>query len=289
MKNISFLLVITVLAFFSCKEISPEIPKLCPGGTNPPEPMDTVFRKVLMEEFTGVGCQNCPAGSAQIENLLLSFPNNLVAVSIHAGNFARERSWHPEQRFDFRTADGDNLISNVFGGEPFAYPSASINRELTNTNTFFRGADDWAPIIAEEIQELAVAAINVTKDFSQTTRELTIDLEILPLAVVPDDVRVTVMITESGIIDYQKDLNAPGDGWIEDYKHKHALRDIVTAFDGDIISPTGLTPSVPEELSFSVILPNEWDVNNCEIIAFIHRNTADSKEVLQAEAAKILD
>lgn len=289
MKNISFLLVISALAFSSCNEIMPTIPPLSDGTTDPVAPTDTVFRKVLLEEFTGVSCQNCPAGSAEIENLLIAFPNNLVAVSIHAGFFAREDKWHPDQQYDFRTADGDALVGSIFGGEPFSYPSASVNRELSATNSFFLDRVEWAGKISERITAPAAADINVTKDFNQTTRELTIDLEIIPLEVVDADARVTVMITENGITDYQKDVNAPGDGWIADYKHKHVLRDIVTAFDGDIISPTGLTPSVTEELSFNVTIPNEWDVNNCDIIAFIHKNSGGSKEVLQAEEAHILD
>ncbi len=288
MKNISFLLVISALALFSCNEIMPTIPPLSDGSTEP-VPIDTVFRKVLLEEFTGVGCVQCPGGSATIENLLLSFPNNLVAISIHTGNFARERNWHPDQKYDFRTTDGDNLTSSIFGGEPFAYPSASVNREKTNTNTFFRVENEWAVVVEDEIKTPAAAAINITHSFDETSRELGIDLEIIPLEIVPADVRVTVIITENNIIDYQKDVNAPGDGWVQDYKHKHVLRDIVTAFDGDIISPNGLTPSTTEELSFSATIPNEWDANNCDIIAFIHRNTADSREVLQAEEAHILD
>ncbi len=45
-------------------------------------------RVVLLEEFTGKGCTNCPKGSRELENLLTQFPNNLVAVSLHAGFFA---------------------------------------------------------------------------------------------------------------------------------------------------------------------------------------------------------
>ncbi len=45
-------------------------------------------RVVLIEEFTGKGCTNCPKGSRELENLLTQFPNNLVAISLHAGFFA---------------------------------------------------------------------------------------------------------------------------------------------------------------------------------------------------------
>ncbi|MEZ4950364.1 MAG: hypothetical protein R2784_13400 [Saprospiraceae bacterium] len=76
----SFGLLATLLILASCQENMPEIPDLTNISSN---------RKVIIEEFTGAGCVNCPAGSAEIEVYWHSFPNNLIAVSIHTGTFAR--------------------------------------------------------------------------------------------------------------------------------------------------------------------------------------------------------
>src|ERR1700741_1300369 len=90
----------------------------------PPELGD---RKVLIEEFTGVRCVNCPDGSAEIENLLSLYGGNLVAVSIHSGFFSDP---YPDNLYDFRTPEGDQLLNYL--GQPLGYPTAVIDRKLFN-------------------------------------------------------------------------------------------------------------------------------------------------------------
>ncbi len=271
MKNILFAFV--VLAFISsgCNEIMPTIPE--PGSI-------TSDRVILVEEFTGVGCQNCPGGSAELENLLSIYPDNLIAVTIHAGFFASEVQWHPDQKFDFRTAVGNSLVDDYFGGAPFAYPSATVNREKTQTGSFFIPLTQWPASISAELEEGSNVDLKMERTYDATTRTLEVEVDIL--AKLPEDARISVIITESGIIDYQKDLNAPGDGWIENYVHKHILRDMITPFDGEVISPTGIDLTQSVKKSFSTVLSSEFVAENCEVIVFVHRNTSDSKEVLQA-------
>ena len=57
-----------------------------------------VNRVVLIEDFTGQNCINCPAAHEVIEPLQMQYPDNVVAVSIHAGAFGI-----PVDRTDFTT------------------------------------------------------------------------------------------------------------------------------------------------------------------------------------------
>ena len=72
------ILLFTIVFLVSCEEQKKVIEPFVPSGN----------RVVLIEEFTGKGCTQCPKGSRELENLLTLFPDNLVAVSIHAGPFA---------------------------------------------------------------------------------------------------------------------------------------------------------------------------------------------------------
>jgi hypothetical protein len=65
-----------VLSLYACEENRRVIVPFVPEGD----------KVVLLEEFTGKGCTNCPKGSREIENLLTIFPDNLIAVSIHASH-----------------------------------------------------------------------------------------------------------------------------------------------------------------------------------------------------------
>ena len=280
MKNILFAIVVLAFISFGCNEIMPTIPE--PGSI-------TSDRVILVEEFTGVGCQNCPGGSAELENLLSIYPDNLIAITIHAGFFSTEVQWHPDQKIDFRTADGNNLVDDYFGGAPFAYPSATVNREKTGTGSFFIPLTQWPASIASELEEGSTVDLKMERTYDPASRTLDVEVDVLALAALSEDTRISVIITESGIIDYQKDLNAPGDGWIQDYVHKHVLRDMITPFDGEVISSTGIALTESLTKSFSTVLPDNFVAENCEVIAFVHKNTSDSKEVLQAVEMHVVE
>lgn len=125
-----FILSFFLLSFLlsACEEIPPTLNPVDPnpggGGAMP--------RKVLIEEFSGVKCVNCPAGSEAIENLIKIYGDQLIAISIHAGFFAPP---YAESKYDFRSADGTNLLSYL--GEPLGYPTAVVNRKNSPTNLIF--------------------------------------------------------------------------------------------------------------------------------------------------------
>ena len=99
------------LSISACTEIAPVVPAL--GD-----------RKVLVEEFTGVRCVNCPAGASELDNLRGIYGDRLVVVSVHAGEFSPPFS---DSRFDFRTPEGEALEKRL--GAPLGYPTAVINRK----------------------------------------------------------------------------------------------------------------------------------------------------------------
>ena len=123
------LLICCAFALFSlgCDEISPKINPIVDQGDCPLVDESVVSgqeRQVLIEEFTGVRCVNCPAGSQAIEDLLAIPGERLVAISIHAsGPFSPP---YPESLYDFQTPDGENLLN--FLGIPLGFPTAVVNR-----------------------------------------------------------------------------------------------------------------------------------------------------------------
>lgn len=263
-----------VLFFFSsCDEIEPTIPELKKGD-----------RKVLIEEFTGVRCVGCPAGSVVLEDLLSQFSDNLVAVSIHnSNNFTVP---YPDSKYDFRTQKGDDLTAYL--GPPFSYPSAIINRRLFTGKTRLQvGRDEWSGLILEEIGKSPRLALTITKDYDPNSRALQLTATIIPNEQIDEDVAISVMMTESNIVDLQI---TPASGTPNpDYVHKHVLRQMLSQFDGDEISET-LISGLAVEKQYSFTLPAEWVASNCSIVAFVHyANNPDDKSVLQASEAHVED
>ena len=89
MQRIHFLWLLLLCSTLACEEISPLITPS--SGESPPTdtPVAEQQRQVLIEEFSGVQCVNCPAGSEAIEDLINIHGSQLVTVSIHFGFFSK--------------------------------------------------------------------------------------------------------------------------------------------------------------------------------------------------------
>jgi len=196
MKNLFALFLIAFA--FSCTEIPP----IVDVGPPPPPPPGKQQRVVIVEEFTGVRCIGCPAGSALLQSIIDQDKEHVVGVALHASNFSVP---YPESAYDFVTQKGNDILA--FLGDPIANPSAVVNRSL------FEGAAsgayqmlpaNWAGAV--DLAKAVVPDINVdlTTSFDDATRQL--DIEVVMTAtedLSAKDLAYTVMITESGIVDWQ--------------------------------------------------------------------------------------
>ncbi len=269
-------LVCCVLA--SCSEIPPVIPES--NETTPSDDLTNQQRQVLIEEFTGVRCVNCPAGSAFIQDLLSLHGERLVAVSIHAGEFS-----HPynDSQYNFQTPQGDQILNYV--GQPFGYPSAVINRKLFNGEAILQlGKGSWAGYIEQEKAHPPVVKIGITPSWQANARTLTANITVLVEETVSDeDIRLTVLLTEDGIVDVQ--LTPKGKD--PDYVHRHVFRTTLTPALGESLGNV-LVVGSDLNRSYTYQLPNGWNEANCYLVAFVHRAGA-SKEVLQAHEVALIE
>lgn len=279
-KNLLYFCTLLFL-FASCEEVPIQINPIM----GPMEPMDTIDigdqdRQVLIEEFTGVRCVQCPAGSVEIEDLLTIHGVQLIAVSIHAGEFSPP---HPDSDIDFTTTEGDQIINYL--GNPIGYPSAVVNRKLFDGEFDLQlGKSLWAGYIGSEKLLPPKVRIGLLSEYNNDDRSL--DLEVLILVdemVDETDVRLSVMITESGLVDRQ---TTPG-GEDYEYVHKHALRGMMSTWDGNPLNGPLVTGEQIEE-TLSMTIPNDWDPANCSVIAFVHL-AGENKEVLQAVEVKMTE
>ncbi len=269
-----------LLTFLSCEEIPPVVTGSM-GPVGPPPDVEQQERQVLIEEFTGVRCVNCPAGSAAIEDLRGLHGHRLVAVSLHAGEFAPPYS---ASAFDFRTSEGEQILSYL--GEPFGYPTAAVNRRLfENEFDLQLGQAQWAGFIAEELAVAPKVKIDIEPAFNAVTRNLSVQVTLYVQEDITDpEVRLSVMISESNIVDLQ--LTPASATPKPDYSHQHVLRGMMTNFDGAPITETLAVQAVIER-NFNLTLPVGWKEGDCHVVAFVHLS-GDSKEVLQAHEEEVI-
>ncbi len=257
-----------------CKEQPLQIPELTVGK-----------RHVLVEELTGVRCQNCPDGTRELISLQNQLgAENVVVVSIHAaGNYSDPYTSVPANQYDFRFPDAQTLASHI--GEAEGFPTAAINRRLVEGNTtlfVFRTA--WASLIADDLAKDYGLGLFLNDEYNPATRQLDISLNIAPENNLPGENRLTVVITQDSIIDVQQD----GAVRKATYIHRHVLRQVVSAPTGDLIGEPLLTNGLIRK-TYSVVLSETFEAKHCSVVAYVHRGSATDKEVLQVTEAHVLD
>lgn len=262
-----------LLVLSACDEQRRVIEPFVPAGN----------RVVLLEEFTGVGCTNCPKGSREIENLLTQFPDNLIAVSIHAGFFA-DTNIFSFGKYDFRTEEGTFLFGYL--GPNLGYPAGVVDRIPVNGDMQI-GRNQWASAITNDIQDQPAVELSIEKSYNSTTRELVVTIKGIGKESVTGEIRLSVMVTESGIVDAQDDQEADPH-IVLDYVHNHALRDMFTPAAGATLFQNLIVGQTFSQ-TYSMILNDTWVPENMEIVAFASVVNGNTFPVLQAASVHVID
>ncbi len=239
-------------------------------------------RVVLIEEFSGARCPNCPQGSQELENLKAIHGDNLVIVSIHAGDFAFP---YPDSKYDFATEGGDQLLDLL--GNPLGYPSAVVNREEQN-GSYQVFSSRWASLVSEELEQPARLSIHTEVEYDTVSRVADMTVTILPFQDIPESLYLTVLVKEDDIVDPQAD-RAVSEGIVPEYVHKNVLRQIISEPYGDVLLEE-INAFQPIVKNYSFTLPPEdgwWQDTHCKIVSFISFNSGALK-VLQANEVPLI-
>lgn len=267
------------IAIFSCDEIKNPLKEKT--GTCGDETLPTPIKKILVEDYTGHTCGNCPRAAEQMHELIDTYCDYIIPVSIHAGYFAlpQEAAGFPE---DFRTDEG-TILDNFFGNSNAGLPNGMVNRTKFDGNTILPHST-WAAAIEEQLLKKPEANLIVKNEYNPSTFEYTSTIDIEILQNINGNFNLSVFIIEDSIIAPQKDYDADPTH-IDDYVHMHMLRKSLNGAWGDKIieGQANFEDVITQKYVFT--LPENFVVKNCSIICFIYNN--ETKEIVQAESEKI--
>lgn len=232
-------------------------------------------RRVLVMEFTGQQCPNCPQGAATVHSFFESYPDNVVAVSLHPFdhiltnplgiNDPGLRSQEASVMFAYYRPDG--FPCAIFDGTELSMSTGSWNK-------LFRQALIKAP----------EADITLDTDYNPATRELKVEYAVEFLAGVSGVANIQVWITEDGIVAPQ--MNEGNPSLIAAYTNEHVLRATLTGDWGESLGSNRKNGEVERgELTYT--LPEEYNATKCHVVAFAQK--ASDKAVLQAIQSDALE
>lgn len=235
-------------------------------------PVDLEIQKnVLVEDFTGQRCVNCPLAAtavADLQQLLLQTYSqpHVISVAIHGGSLALD------EPAGLANALGKEY-NNVWGIS--TWPSGLIDRMGAPESD----VDAWKGKIFARLALTPQVTISMDGNaYEPESRTLTVKVDVesnVEGKVV--DGKLQVWLTESGIIGYQA---MPGGSHNMNYEHNHVLRATLNSTWGEDIS-------VPEEgvvsKEYTYQIPEGWNTANMAVVAFVCNDSDGVLQVVDTE------
>lgn len=262
MKKLYTLLYISamaVMALSSCDEVAPEDRLVYV------EPAEAK-RAILIEDFTGQNCVNCPRATEAISELQATYgEDKVIAVGIHSGPFAHVGSQMGAAYMSLGTSQGDDYFTH-FGVE--AQPGMMVNRAYGRV---FYDTSVLSVLTTRYLAQETPLNLEVATDFDASSRVLSI--EVTGYTSDPVSGKLQIYITEDGIIDTQL---MPDGSENTAYEHNHVYR--ATASTDAYGDEFSLAMGESRTANYTYTIPSNWNADNLAVVAFVY----DDSEVVQA-------
>ena len=294
MKNIitllSFILIIT-----SCDVV--EGPYEIDTGNIIPTNTNIYVKKILIEDYTGHTCPNCPAAARELEAIHEVYGDQIIGLALHVSTgFAGPWTGSGKFEYDFRTKWGTDW-DNFFDISNSGLPRGMVNR-MGYPDNHKLGKNEWLSAVITELEKEIDFGINITTNIIGGDGVITINTDILNN--INGDYNLVVCLSESNIINWQKD----GAEDVENYEHNHALRSLLS--DENLSASSNYSNADKIEKTISVNLSTleqfninysantaelgngnagGWNESNISVIAYIYDNT--TQEILQVEESHL--
>jgi len=228
-------------------------------------------KKVLLIEFTGHKCPNCPAAHAIVKNLQTIYGEKIIPFSIHAGILAKPQGSYS---YNFLTPEGTEMF-NSFGIT--GIPTGIIN-SLDKNNLV--SAEAWATQIDNTL--LNSPTIGLTLTNSIVDNNIKTEINYTALEDISSNLKLCAYLIEDSIVSKQDSMGIP----VLNYLHRHVFRDAFTAtvWGDDILTATVLKGD-KNTTTLSLPINEVWNLNNCKVITFIYND--QTKEILNAEEKSV--
>lgn len=317
-KFISFIFVITCLsaAFFSsCDKIdNPYLPQYVDvdttllSGVTLKEYKNTLWptfspntntnRNVLIEDFTGHKCVNCPFAAKTAREIEAANENRVFVASIHAGpngTTGFQNTSGTTFSNDFTNPQGLEISKEITDGGFIGNPSGTVSRKSFG-NQIFQNYSGWSNYTAGILTENALKInLQAGTNYFPTTRGLILHTEIDVKVPVTSDLYQVVYLIEDSLVAPQitpPDWEVPN--LDKNYIHHDIHRGCIDGkamgrklTDADKKDKDGKSISGDKYyLNYSYKLPIQYNPANMHLLIYVYDSS--TKEIYQVIRKNVL-
>lgn len=269
-KYFSLSILLATVFFQSCTKVE------APYYTAKSIKIDTNLRSVLLEDYTGMKCQNCPQATEVAKTIEELYKNQVFVIAVHAGYFANPDSLNPTSPFytqDFRNPTSQTWLK-AFNIQ--TNPLGLVNRAYyKSTTNLWIQASEWADAVTAQVK-LPKAAVmsmhnNITISGNDTTLSSSVQLRFLQKF--SGSYNLCVCIMEDSIVGPQQ----VGSTVVHNYVFNDLLRGSINGYWGEEVTTANDTVTVIKK-DYSQKISGKWRSEHLNVIAFILNS--ETKQVL---------
>jgi hypothetical protein len=234
-----------------------------------PLPSSTMYKhNVLIEEYSGTWCGNCPRILYGVD-LLEQQTNKAVVVSTHL--FGSD---------PFISPDGNSLAAQQGVG---VVPSGFINRTVSWIAPQYQNVNQ----VISTIQ--ASSSVGLAINSTISGNNLSVNIKVNYSQPLSGTAKLTVYLVEDKLYHTQSNYSSnlySGLSTIPNFEYNGVLRKLISTISGDNITTSGSNYSK----DYSLTLPsNISNISNTKIVAFVTNSNGMVINVQQAKAGEVKD
>ena len=252
-----------MLFVLGCDKIDNPHKPYTPSGGN---------KTVLIKDFTGARCVNCPAAAEAAHELQHQLGEDRVFVmSVHAGYLAQPIGKFP----DFTTPEG-----TVWYNDNSANPLFSVDHvALTEGNTLNESQLDTP--VSDALAEPQLFDIFINNTYNELTRSLSVENRFNPTGDGQGEYYATVCLLEDSIVGRQV---IPG-GVDTAYVFRNVFRGTLNGADGELVSNSAFYVDDSFTTTCGIELDTTFNADQCYVLTYIY-DKIDGK-ILQTAMRKV--
>ena len=236
-------------------------------------PVVETGKTVLIKDFTGSRCVNCPAAAEYAHNLQHQLGEDRIFImSVHAGSLAQQVGQFP----DFVTDEGTAWYGNNASNPLFCVDYVG----LTESNTLYVEELDYP--VSQSLEEVQSFEIAIHPTYDAATRQLSVVSEIKAIEDMEGEYNVTVCLVEDNIVGWQV---IPG-GVNQEYVFRNVFRGTLNGADGENIAQGVVTMGDQFSVQSSKTLDAAYNDGECYVWVYVSDKSKNGK-VLQTAVKKI--
>lgn len=230
-------------------------------------------KTVLIKDFTGARCVNCPAAAEYAHNLQHQLDaDHIFIMSVHAGYLAQPIGSFP----NFLTEEGTEWYNNHDSNPLFAVDHVS----LTDGNTFNEGQID-APVAAA-LEEEQSFEISVVPNYDEASRQLGVAVNVVALKAMDGEFYITACLVEDNIVGWQ---TTPS-GVDREYVFRNVFRGTLNGASGEAFEDIHVDAHDTSHFNYSKELDATYNADECYLMVYVYDKNQGDK-ILQTAVKKI--